>query len=412
MRGQELLGYALGVAGAITALASPVLGAIADVTGPRKPWLFVFLVIFTICCAGLWFAAPGDTQALLLVLTLIVVSSVTMEASIVFTNAMLPGLAPDAELGRLSGFAWGLGYVGGLVSLLFVLWAFALPGTVSWSFVPAAPLFGIDATLNEPDRLTGPLAAAWLAVFALPLFLFTPDQPRSVRTYSQAARQGLANLFETIKKLGRYKNILLFLLARMIYNDGLVAIFAFGGVYARSVFGWDITVLGIFGIILAFFAAIGCMIGGRLDDRLGSKATIALSLCGLIIGTLGASSISADTMLFGVTVEPLAADRAPFGSTQELVYLAFAILIGLSGGPAQAASRTLMARLAPKQMATEFFGLYALSGKATSFAAPALVALMTGLYADQRAGLFVIVAFMVAGLVLLLPVKQARAQHV
>ncbi len=410
VRGQELLGYALGTAGAITAVTSPVLGAIADATGPRKPWIFVFLLIFVVSSAGLWLAAPGESQSVMFVLTLIVLSSVMMEASIVFTNAMLPGLVPDEEMGRLSGFAWGLGYVGGLVSLFFVLWAFALPGTVDWPFVPDEPLFGVNAAFNEADRLTGPIAAVWLAIFAMPMFLFTPDQPRSIRTYSQAARQGMATILATIRKLETYKNVLLFLLARMIYNDGLVAIFAFGGVYARGVFGWYITVLGIFGIILAFFAAIGCVIGGRLDDRFGSKATIAIALVGLIVGTLGAASISADSILFVVPSAPLAPERVPFGSQQELVYLAFAILIGLSGGPAQAASRTLMARLAPQGMATEFFGLYALSGKATSFAAPALLAVMTGLFADQRAGLFVIVGFLIAGLCLLLPVAQTRAE--
>jgi UMF1 family MFS transporter len=409
VHGQELLGYALAAAGAITALSSPVLGAIADATGPRKPWLFVFLLIFVVSCGALWWAVPGDTQALMFIIVMIVVSSVTMEASIVFTNAMLPGLVPDSQMGRLSGIAWGFGYVGGLASLFLILIAFVLPGEVDWPLIPAEPLFGVDVARNKADRLTGPLSALWFAIFAVPLFLFTPDKPRSGLTYGQAVRQGFTSLKETVRKLGAYRNILLFLIARMIYNDGLVAIFSFGGVYARGVFGWDIKALGLFGIVLASFAAVGCVIGGRLDDRIGSKPTVIIALMGLVIGTAGAASVSHDTILFVVSVAPPVLGRALFGSLQEVVYLAFAILIGLSGGPAQAASRTLMARLAPQGMVTEFFGLYALSGKATSFAAPALVALMTGLFADQRAGLFVIVGFLVTGLVFLLLVVAKRA---
>ncbi len=412
VRGQELLGYALGAAGVVTALSSPVLGSIADAAGRRKPWIFVFLIVFVASCSTLWLAVPGDTRALALIIIMIITSSVAMEASIVFTNAMLPRLAANSEMGRLSGFAWGLGYAGGLVSLFFVLIAFALPGQVDWPFIPAEPLFGINPARNEPERLTGPLTALWFAVFALPLFLFTRDEVGSDLGYAQAVKQGLTTLKATIGKLGMYRNILLFLLARMIYNDGLVAIFAFGGVYARGVFGWDITVMGIFGVILVSFAAVGCIIGGLLDDRIGSKPTVVISLSGLVIGTVGAASVTQDSILFVVPAEPLVPGRSLFGSAQEFSYLIFAILIGISGGPAQAASRTLMARMAPHGMAGEFFGLYALSGKATSFAAPALLAFMTAVFADQRAGLFVIVGFLVAGLVLLLPVDQQRARAI
>jgi UMF1 family MFS transporter len=196
----------------------------------------------------------------------------------------------------------------------------------------------------------------------------------------------------------------------MTYYDGLSAIFAFGGIYAAGTFGWEIQTLGVFGIILSVFAAVGAFLGGWMDDRVGSKRTILIAVAGLVAGTVASVSITADTVLFVIDVAPPVPGAAPFSSTAEQVYLLAGILIGISGGPAQAASRTLMARLAPPSMITEFFGLYALSGKATSFIAPFAIALATSAAASQRAGLYVIVGFLAAGFLLLLPVREEQAQ--
>lgn len=200
----------------------------------------------------------------------------------------------------------------------------------------------------------------------------------------------------------------LFLIARMTYYDGLSAIFAFGGIYAAGTFGWGIETLGAFGIILSIFAASGAFFGGWLDDRIGSKRTILIAVAGLIVGTCVSVSITADTIFFVIDVVPRAPDAAPFSSIGEKIYLAAGVLIGMSGGPAQAASRTFMARLAPPSMMTEFFGLYALSGKATSFIAPFVIAVATSAAASQRAGLYVILGFLAVGFLLLLPVREER----
>ena len=404
--GQSTLGLVLGIAGGLIALISPILGAIADTSGPRKPWLFALSVVYVLACLSLWWAEPGAPQRLIPIAFAIVLSSVAIEAAIVFNNAMLPSLVAQGAIGRLSGYAWGLGYLGGLLALFIVLFGFALPGTVDWSFLPQAPLLDLDRTAFEPERLTGPLAALWYVIFVLPLFLFVPDQPRSGKTLTQSAVQGLSSLWRTLRGLSHYKNIAIFLVARMIYNDGIAAIFAFGGVYARGVFGWDLISLGVFGIILAFFAAIGAALGGILDDKLGSKRTILFAVGGLVLATLGAANVTADSIL-GFPVSGSEADGL-FASAPERAYLLFSILIGLCAGPSQAASRTFMARLAPPDLTTEFFGLFALSGKATAFLAPLAVASATAYFASQRAGLFAIVVFLVAGAGALLFVRSGR----
>jgi len=413
-RGQELWGYGQALAGLIIAIGSPIMGAMADASGPRKPWIFVFQLLCIAACAGLWIAAPGAaTGDLVLILGLVVIAGIGAEFSIVFTNAMLPGLTSETHLGRLSGYAWALGYLGGLVSLAFVLTAFSLA---------EVPLFGLDKSMHEHDRIVGPLTALWILVFVLPLFLFTPDAPRSGLGYAAASRRGLSQLWETLKSLRNYRNVLLFLIGRMFYFDGLTAIFAFGGIYAAGIFGWTTTDLGIFGIILTIFAAVGAALGGRLDDRIGSKRTILLAVAGLIVATLGVVSISVegtgtpervDTILFFYTYAPaVGADSGMFSTPAEAVFLLFGILIGICGGPAQAASRTMVSRLVEPSMVGEFYGLYALSGKATAFLAPFAVAVVTGLYDSQRAGVSVILVFLAVGLLLMLPVREERSQAV
>ncbi len=412
VRGQELLGYALGVAGLLIAVTSPVAGAVADALGRRKPWLAAFSVIFVVCSAGLWAAEPGAPNGVAFIMVMIVLASFSIESAIVFYNAMLPGLVPEARLGRLSGMGWGMGYLGGLVSLALVLWAFSLPSQMTSVFLPEAPLLGMDPLRSEADRAVGPFAAIWYIIFAIPLFLFVPDEaPRKV-TMRQAIGAGLAKLYRTLVDLRNYGNVAMFLLARMIYNNGFSAIFVFGGVYARGIFGWGLTMMALFGIILTVFSALSAFIGGWFDDRYGSKPILMVSLSLLILGTLGIASVSPDGVLFVVVLEPLEAVRPAFSSVQEQVYLASGIVIGIAAGPAQAVSRTLMARLAPPGMVTEFFGLYAFSGKAVGFLAPTTVALVTAAWGSQRAGIFAILAFLICGLVLLVPVRQERAKAI
>jgi UMF1 family MFS transporter len=406
-RGQELWGYGQGVAGLIIALASPVMGAMADATGPRKPWIAVFQVACVAACVALWWAEPAAEDAVLLwILLCIVIATVAAEFSIVFNNAMLPALVNREHLGRLSGYAWALGYLGGLVSLAVVLGGFSLTDT---------PLFGLDKSIHQHDRIVGPMTAIWIIVFVLPLFLFTPDTKASGLSYGDAVAKGLAQLRDTLRSLNKYRNLLTFLIARMLYQDGLSAIFAFGGIYAAGIFDWTTTDLGIFGIVLTIFAAIGAAAGGWLDDRIGSRATIIIAVGGLIVGTLGVISISVegvgtaarvDTVLFFFQYQPGMVDGGMFTTLAEQIYLFFGIVIGMCGGPAQAASRAMVTRLAPPAMIGEFYGLFALSGKATAFAAPFAVAFITGIFVSQRVGISVILVFLVAGGLLMLLVRE------
>jgi MFS transporter, UMF1 family len=381
VHGQALWGLGQGAAGAAVALLSPVLGAVADATGRRKPWIAGFAVVAVVAMAALWTARPGVAGVVTLTLVVVAVATVAVEFATVFNNAMMPSLVPQAALGRLSGFGWGLGYVGGLVALGLMLGLFVLPDM---------PAFGLSRAAHEPERLVGPFSAVWLAVFILPLFRWTPDAPRRMPLGS-AVSTGLTTLGRTLGHLRRYRVILRFLVARMLYYDGLTAIFSFGGIYAAGLFHWGQTELGIFGIVIVVFAMAGAFIGGRLDDRLGSKATILISLAGLVLALLGILAIPGGQ----------AKSAGLFATGPERAMLGLAAVIGLCAGPAQAASRTLMARLAPPELMTEFFGLYALSGKATAFAAPLAVSLATSAFANQRAGLAVLVVFLVIGGLLL-----------
>ncbi len=404
VRGQTLWGYTQGIAGITIALLAPFLGAIADAGGRRKPWILAFTALCVVASFALWLAVPGaDAQTLMLTMIMVVLATIGVEFAVVFNNAMLPTLVPDRRMGRLSGFAWGLGYVGGLVALFIVLFGFSFPDQ---------PLFGLDKASHQHDRIVGPMSAVWFVVFILPLFLWTPDNPRTGLGPGAAVRQGIATLLATLAALPRYRNIALYLLARMFYYDGQAAIFAFGGIYAAGLFGWESTQLGIFGIVILVFAAFGCFVGGWLDDRLGSKKTVMISVVGLVLCTLGVVSVGDGRVFFVVEAGMPVPGGAAFQSAAERIFMVIAVLLGIFGGPAQAASRTLMARLAPRDMATEFFGLYALSGKATAFMAPFAIAALTSEFDSQRVGISVVLAFLAAGFLLLLGVRESRAPAV
>lgn len=402
IRGQALWGYGQSVAGLIIALSSPFLGAIADAAGPRKKWLAVFQSALVTTCFLLWWATPhAAPDTILLTLALIVAGTVAAEVSGVFSNAMLPGLIDRERMGRLSGIGWGMGYLGGLVALVIMLVGFSLPHE-TW--------FHLDHATHQPDRVAGPLVALWVACFSLPLFLFTPDARRTGRSPFEAAKSGIVSVVRTLGRLTGFRQIALFLLARMIAYDGLNAIFAFGGIYAVGMFGWNTASLGIFGIVIIVFAALGAIAGGWFDDRIGSKITMQLSVLGVLIATLGVLSMTRQSVFFFLPIQgpDPAHPGALFATAAERIFLGFGVMIGIFGGPMQAAARTYLARLAPAPMMTEFFGLYALSGRATAYLAPFAIALLTQEMHSQRAGLMAILAFLGLGFVLMIPLREAE----
>jgi UMF1 family MFS transporter len=405
--GQALWGYATGAAELVAALLAPVLGAIADAGGKRKPWIAAFSVLLVVGLAGLWLAIPGRGDLAMLVLFCFSLATIGSELGTVFTNAMMSSLVPEEKLGRLSGVGWAAGYVGGLVSLVLMAGFVVGEPSSGKTLLGLDPLVQLNAATRQSDRLVGPFSALWYVVFVIPLFLFTPDRP-SVPTTSAPISAGLALLAKTARELRHYKDVAFFLIARMLYADGLGAVFAFGGIYAASVFGWGAAELGLFGIILTLAGTIGAAFGGVLDDRFGSRRVIAATLLFFILSAVGVLSVDRDHVFFVLQVEPRLSGNAPFASIGEQVYLAFAILIGLASGPIQASSRTLMARLSPSDKATEFFGFFSFSGKITAFAAPLAIGAVTAATGSQRIGISMSLVFLLGGLLLLLRVKTPR----
>ena len=408
--GQALWGYAAAAAGVIIAIGSPFLGAVADGRGRRKPWMALFSVLFVAGLAMLWLAVPGaDATTVALVLAAFVVATAMAEFTTVFTNAIMPSLVPHSQLGRLSGTGWAVGYAGGLVSLA-IMAGLVVPDPVTGrTLLGFEPLLTLDTAAREGDRLVGPFAAIWYVLFMIPFFLFVPDKPPGAG--AQSARAPLAELWSTLRSLPAHPDMLRFLVARMLYADGLAAIFAFGGIYGAAVFGWGALELGLFGIVLTLAGVFGALIGGVLDDRAGSKTVIVASLLLLIVGAFGILSVDQTHVLYVNEVAPKAADSEPFSSAGERVFLAFAVLVGLVAAPVQAASRALLARLAPPEKVTQYFGLFAFSGKVTAFMAPLLVAVVTQATGSQRIGMASIAVFLIVGLLLMLGVRTRRSTY-
>ena len=401
--GQAMWGFATAAAGLVIALLSPVLGAIADAGGRRKPWIAAFGALFVIGASIMWIGKPGDTSVILPLLIAFGIATVGIEFATVFNNAMMPTLVPPERIGRLSGTGWAAGYVGGILSLILVLGFLAASGETGRTLFGFAPLFGLDPATHEGDRITGPLSGLWFIIFVLPMFLFTPDRAAKAPALG-AVREGLRELCETLSTLPRQPRMLTFLIANMVYTDALVALFAFGGIYAAGTFGWQTLQIGTFGILAAFSGTLGAWIGGKLDDRFGPKVVIAGSMSILLLACAAILSIDRDTLFFVFKVAPPQPGKL-FGSPAEQAYLVLGFLIGMAAGPMQAASRTLLIRLAPKDRITQFFGLFALSGKVTSFMAPLVVSIVTAVTMSQKAGMAVLVVFFSAGLLLLSRVR-------
>ncbi|MCW5748388.1 MAG: MFS transporter [Alphaproteobacteria bacterium] len=409
--GQSAWAFTQSASGFVIALLSPFLGAMADAAGRRKPFILVFQLLLALGCAALWWASPDRAGWIGLISLAVIVATIGAEISIVFNNAFLPNIVRPERMGWLSGFGWGMGYLGGLVAL-FVVLAVSRPSLLGLAPAGSPPLFGLDRATYDVERLIGPASALWLAVFVLPMFLFTPDGHRSGLRPLEAAQQGAVTLVGTLRKLRHYRNPLLYLIAFMIYNDGLAAVIAFGGVYASATFRWPTETLGVFGIVLTVLGVVGAFVGGWLDDRIGSKRTVQIAIVLVCIATLGILSVSRTGVLFVVDMTEPAEGRGLFGAVQEQVFMGFALLVGISMGPMQAASRTLIGRLAPEGMSGEFYGLFALSGRATTFMAPFLIGVLTGLSGSNRLGLVVVLVFLAIGFALLWPVREQRAQRV
>ncbi|MET3777044.1 UMF1 family MFS transporter [Rhizobium alvei] len=397
--GQAAWSNANTISSFVIAILSPVLGSIADATGNRKRWIGFFAIIKILALLGLWQAAPGSSAAY--IGGLIILASIAAEFSIVFNDSMMTRLVDKRNVGTISNIAWGLGYVGGLIALFFVLLYLAADVTSGKTLLGNAPLFGLDPALGEDARATGPLSAIWYLVFILPMFFFTPDTPTGM-PIGKAVRSGLRELGHTIGQLRHRKAIRRFLIARMIYQDGVNGLLILGGAFAAGMFGWQTTEIGIYGIILIVVAIFGCLVASFLDSLLGSKRVVIICLIMLTAATIGDISTAPGSTLFGLV--PLATEDSGglFGTMAEKVYVLYGLLIGLAFGPVQASSRSYLARSVTDAEAGRFFGIYALSGRATAFVATGLNSILIWWTASARIGMGSLILFFILGLMLLL----------
>ncbi|MRX51506.1 MFS transporter [Paracoccus sp. S-4012] len=386
---QSLWGTGLGLAGAAIAVMAPILGAVADNSGRRMPWIRAFSILYVIGAAGCWFLAPDD-PALWRAVILFGIGVIGMEFTTIFTNALLPGLGPRHEIGRISGTGAAFGYVGGLVALILMLLFFA-EGAGGRTLIGLAPAFGLDAEAREGTRFAGPFTALWYVLFMVPFFLWVRETPGQPRGFSAAA--AWADLRRLIGGLPKRPSLLAWLGSSMLSRDALNGLYSFGGIYAATVLGWPITWIGVFGIVSAIAAAAITWAGGHADRRFGPKPVtvaatlILIAVCSIVIGMNR-------EQVFGIPLSP--------GSmVPDALFFACGALIGGAGGVVQSAGRTLTVRHTTPERATEVFGLYALSGKATAFLAPLSIAAVTAATGSQRMGISPLIVMFLASLLLL-----------
>jgi UMF1 family MFS transporter len=376
------------------ALAAPVMGAMADRSARRLPWIWVFSGVYVLGATGLWLMVP-DGSGTVLALVAFALAMIGAEMTTLYTNAMLPSLGPQKGLGRISGSGYAIGYLGGLISLFAMLLLFAEDET-GRTLLGNSPALGLDGDAREGTRFVGPFAALWFVAFMIPFFLWVREAPGP--TLGRISLRGaVGDVIALLRALPGRRSLTAFLLGSMFYRDALVALYAFGGVYARLVLDWSTTEIGVFGILAVITAAIASWIGGRLDGAFGPKPVIVGAVAILTCALLAICFTSRE-MVLGLPVAP--GSRAP-----DLLLYVVGAVIGGAGGVVQAASRTMMAAHAHPDRPTEAFGLYALSGKATAFLAPALIWVGTTVTGSARLGYLPVAGLFILGLVLLAWVK-------
>nr|WP_309127368.1 MFS transporter [Microbacterium sp.] len=376
----SIIGIALMIAGIVIAVLAPVLGQRSDGTGRRKLWLGVNTFVVVLAMAAMVFV-EGAPAYLILGATLLAVGNVFFEFAGVNYNAMLVQVSTKQDMGRVSGFGWGMGYVGG-IALLVIL----LVGFIGLASSPG-PL-GITTDDGLHIRLAVLASAVWFGVFAIPVLLRVPEIPAQERRVRVGFFRSYAVLWGTITKLWRgNRQVLLFLLASAVFRDGLAGVFTFGAIIAAQVFGFSSTEVLYFAVAANIVAGVSTIIAGRLDDRFGPKNVILISLIGLVI----------------------AGSVVLFIGTAAIGFWIVGLILCMFVGPIQAASRSFLARITPPGREGEIFGLYATTGRAVSFLAPGLFALFVGISGDTRLGILGIVLVLAAGLLLMLPVKAKQA---
>ena len=361
---------AVNLSAILVALITPVLGAIADSSGRKKAFLVVFAAQSIIFTALLFLVGTSNAM---LALAVFVMANIGFEAANVFYWAFLPDVSDDDNIGRISGAGFFLGYIGGLISLFI-----ALQMIEKW--LPKAEHFNVRATLL--------LVAAWFAVFALPMFLWVKQRTGGHGVTGNPLMVGFSRLYGTLKHARQYKEAAKFLVARMIYNDGLATIIAVAAIYLGAVFDMEMKQVLTMAIGLNVFAGLGALVFGFVDDKIGGKKTILISIVLLIIGTIIGTRV---TTVGGFWIA--------------------AAIIGLMMGPNQAASRSLLSKLVPDDKQTEFFGLYSFSGKVSSLMGPLVYGSVVARTGDHQLAMTSIVVFFIVGGIILLFVREKEGME-
>ena len=387
---QSIWGIGQSTAGLLIALTAPVLGAFADTSGRKMPWIIFFSIFYVIASSMLWGLTP-DGSNLFWMLFIFYVGFFAAESALNFVNAILPSLGNNKEIGRISGSGAAFGYWGGVVSLFIMLLLLA-ESDAGVTLLGNAPLFGLDPDLREGTRSVGPFIAVWYVIFMIPFFLWVRDTPTK-KDATPAMGTVLANLWATLRSVAKRKSLLNFLIGSMVYRDALNALYAFGGVYAALVLDWQTIQIGVFGIIAAIAAAVATWIGGLCDQKYGPKPVIKIAIIILIIVC---------TFIVGMSREQLFTFPLAEGSKlPDIIFYICGAAIGGAGGALYASSRSMMVRHAHPERPTEAFGLFALTGKATAFLAPLLITLFTYFSGNTQIGFVPVIILFLIGLIML-----------
>ena len=405
VKGQAMIAAYGFFGGLIAALTAPLLGAAADRMGRRKPPLFVFGLLFAPLVFSLWWAKPDGTGwsvPSILLLTLLI--SLVFTYGEVLHNALMPFAGRSAhDAASMSGTAFALGNVVSVAAMVFVLWAFALPGKVHWSFVPAAPLFGLDPAQGESARIAAPIAAVLFAAGAIPLFLFAKDAPqRGVTNFFSALTDGARDLVTLVKSVREHRDAAIYLGSRMLFSDAQIALLIFCGIYAAGVMHWGVLEMTAFGILMSAFAALGGVTASMLDRAIGPKRALQTEISGTIVGIVALLAVSPTGMRFVFTADPNAAplwNGPVFTKSPELVFLAIGGIIAVFNTAIFASSRTFLTHLIPPGKSGAFFGLFALSGTATVWLGPLVVQTAVSHFQSQQAGNVAIAILLGLGLI-------------
>lgn len=409
VRGQELISSWDQLIGWIVVVTAPFLGASIDKLGPRKGWLALTVGLMVPLIALMWFAEPGGWMTIPMIAFLVIAARVLFVYAEVLHNSLLIRAAGMGAAHKASGLALSLGNGFSVIALAFTAWAFALPGKVDWAWVPASPLFGLDTATHEHERVVALMAAGLLLLGSIPLFLFTPDAPKTGVPMWKAWADGAAELGRMIKTVRAYKDAVVYLVSRMFFVDGMNAVLIYAGIYAVGVMKWGALEMLVFGIVLSVVAVVGGFVARWMDAGLGPKTALRIEILMTALALLALLGMAPDRILFlwaydAATAPPLW-DGPVFRHWPDVVFILIGFVNAIFITAQYASSRTMLTRLTPPEQTGAFFGVFALSGVATAWLAPTLVNLGTSITKTQQGGFATIIVLLVIGLVGLMFVR-------